>query len=351
MSAPLISICLPNLNTRPFLPQRMDTIFAQTLRDWELIVCDSHSEDGSWEFFQKFAGDKRVRLHQVPRAGVYAGWNECLRRANGQYIYIATSDDTAEPTLLETLVGALERFPDVKMASCNFTPIDEAGRPIPRSQWQTRGLGINGEEIYAEWLQKNHRRHGPSEFVATCVANHVWTTITAIVFRRRLLEQTGLFAEKKAPVNDVEWALRACLCTDTIHVAQPLATLRIHGSQASQRADSTETAALQLRMLQRTVRQFESRLPAALRTPAAERKLLWPKRAQAYNALQLHGRNIVRHPVEFVRMLGKYPGLAARHALHGFRWSRRPTVDAKAYTEQLLREFGLPPICEPVALH
>lgn len=342
MSAPEVSICLPNLNTRPFLPERMETILGQTLSNWELIVCDSHSDDGSWEFFQKFGGDKRVQLHQVPRAGLYAGWNECLRRATGQYIYIATSDDTADPKLLETLVGALERFPDAKMASCNFTPIDDAGKPIPRSAWQEPGLQINGEKIYGDWLQKNHRRRGQSEFVATCVANHVWTTITAVVFRSSLLQETGLFSEDKVPVNDVDWALRACLCTDAIHVAQPLATLRVHSSQASQKADFAETAALQVRMVERTLRMFESKLPAALQQPNAREKLLRPKRVQAYNASR--GRN-------FVWLFRQYPGLTVRHALRGFRWSCRPTVDAKAYTESLLCEFGLPPICEPVSLN
>ena len=59
---PLVSICLPSLNTHQFLEERMETIFRQTVTDWELIVCDSYSDDKSWEFFQKFKGDKRVRL-------------------------------------------------------------------------------------------------------------------------------------------------------------------------------------------------------------------------------------------------------------------------------------------------
>ena len=343
MSSPVVSICLPNLNTRPFLPQRMESILAQSLADWELIVCDSYSDDGSWEFFEKFKADRRVQLHQVPRAGVYAGWNECLRRATGQYIYIATSDDTAEAELLETLIGALVGNADAQMASCKCSFIDEAGKQL---QSGYEGVRINGEEIYGDWLRTNHRRHGASEFVATCVANHVWTTITAVLFRSSLLKETGLFAEDKSPVNDVDWALRACLCTDTIHVARPLASLRVHSTQASQRADFSTTAALQVRMVENTLRAFDSKLPAALRTAAAREKLLWPKRVRAFNALQLHGTNLFRRPFSLLRGFRDYPDLTARQAVHGFRWSRRPAVDAKAYTESLLREFGLPPICE-----
>src|SRR4051812_32858947 len=120
MSTPLISICVPNLNKARFLSARMETLLAQTFTDWEMIICDSYSDDGSWEFFQKFKNDPRVKLHQVPRAGLYAGWNECLRRASGEYINIATSDDTAEPQLLESLLEPLERRRELNLAVCDF---------------------------------------------------------------------------------------------------------------------------------------------------------------------------------------------------------------------------------------
>ncbi len=110
MSEPLVSICLPNLNTRPFLEERMETILAQTFADWELIVCDSHSEDGSWEFFQKFAGDPRIRLHQVPpRRDLRRLERMPEARAGTPYCYIATSDDTAKPPIApaKSLVSVL----------------------------------------------------------------------------------------------------------------------------------------------------------------------------------------------------------------------------------------------------
>ena len=106
---PTVSICLPTLNAQRFLEVRMATILAQTLTDWELIVCDSFSDDGTWEYFQQFKDDSRIRLYQVPKEGLYAGWNECLRRCRGEYIYIATADDTMVPECLEKMVGALER--------------------------------------------------------------------------------------------------------------------------------------------------------------------------------------------------------------------------------------------------
>ena len=130
MSTPLVSICVPNLNMRPFLEERMETLLAQTVTDWEMIISDNFSADGSWEFFQKFKGDSRVRLFQRPRAGMYANWNECLKVAKGRYVYFATSDDTAQPELLERLLAPLERRPDIQVAVSDFQRIGREGRKL-----------------------------------------------------------------------------------------------------------------------------------------------------------------------------------------------------------------------------
>ena len=102
MTTPRVSICLPNLNTRPFLAERLATIFFQTLEDWELVVCDNLSEDGAWEYFtEQAAREPRLRIQQMPREGLYANWNNCIRLARGEFVYIATSEDTMAAECLE----------------------------------------------------------------------------------------------------------------------------------------------------------------------------------------------------------------------------------------------------------
>ena len=113
----------------------MESFLAQSLTDWELIVCDSYSDDGAWEFFQKFKSDPRVHLYQVPRRGIIAGLNDCLERTKGKYIYIAPSDDTAAPQLLEHLTKPLERFSAIKIAVCDYHEIDEHGRTLSTPPW------------------------------------------------------------------------------------------------------------------------------------------------------------------------------------------------------------------------
>ena len=68
--SPTVSICVPNLNTRPFLRERFHTILDQTFQDWELLVYDSYSDDGAWEYICEIAArEPRMRAWQGPREG------------------------------------------------------------------------------------------------------------------------------------------------------------------------------------------------------------------------------------------------------------------------------------------
>src|SRR5688572_25709343 len=99
---PKISICMPNLNNRQFLPARLESIREQSCAEWELVVVDAYSSDGSWDYLlEKSRNEPRMRLYQIPPSGIYAGLNDCIRRGQGEYIYVATSDDVMAPDCLE----------------------------------------------------------------------------------------------------------------------------------------------------------------------------------------------------------------------------------------------------------
>src|SRR5438132_13902087 len=98
MGALKISILLPCLNARPYLEPRIDSLLAQVYIDWEAIVLDSGSTDGSWEFFKSIASaDPRFQLHRIPREGVYAALNRGIPLATGEFLHFATCDATMAP--------------------------------------------------------------------------------------------------------------------------------------------------------------------------------------------------------------------------------------------------------------
>jgi succinoglycan biosynthesis protein ExoO len=93
------------------------------MRDWELLVYDSYSDDGAWEFIQQRAAwDNRIRVTQGPREGPYPAWNRCLCETKAEFVYIATSDDTMAADCLEKMVVALERYRDCDLAHCPSSP-------------------------------------------------------------------------------------------------------------------------------------------------------------------------------------------------------------------------------------
>ena len=229
--SPRVSVLLPNLNNRPYLEERMETILNQTFGDWELIVVDSHSDDGAWEFFQQCAKeDPRIKLFQDSRQGIYNSWNTCIRLARGEYVYFATSDDTMEPTFLETMVKALDEHPECDLAHCKLKIIDERGQPHPsRVSWDL----FYGTLYFGDLIDKKHIRLAPHDGILYCCVRTVYTSITQLLIHRSLFDKIGLFLTNYGPVADFEWGMRASLVANIIHVPEYLATWRVRGGQAT----------------------------------------------------------------------------------------------------------------------
>lgn len=231
-SAPKVSICVPNLNTRSFLAERFESIFAQSFQDWEIIVSDNYSDDGAWEFLLELASkDERIHLAQAPREGMYANWNNCIRCARGRYVYIATSDDTMAPDCLERLVEALDGRSDCGLAHCCLTFIDANGAPIVEgNSWEnwatTRYLG--------DWIGKPHVRDKGHDTILNLVLGTAYYSITQLLIRRSIFDEAGLFRSDWGSCGDLEWQMRASLVTNTVHVPEYLATWRVHPEQATQ---------------------------------------------------------------------------------------------------------------------
>jgi glycosyltransferase involved in cell wall biosynthesis len=231
MTSPLVSVCLPNLNTRPYLQERIDTILSQTYSNWELVVSDNFSDDGSWEFLQSVAAqDSRVSIGQAPRAGLYPNWNNCLRRAKGKYVYIATSDDTMAADCLEKMVDALERHPTVDLAHCPLRTIGPRGEPVDDPKWPECTVFAHGTE---EVLNRRHLRRAPFDGMLHLTGRMVYCSITELLIRRSLFDRIGFFESRWGSVGDFNWDMKAGLVANTIHVPDTWASYRVHQTQAT----------------------------------------------------------------------------------------------------------------------
>jgi glycosyltransferase involved in cell wall biosynthesis len=238
---PLVSICMPHLNSLPFTEERLKTIAAQTLTDWELIIVDSHSDDGSLAILDRFAAaDRRVRIVQAPRDGIYTGLNRALKLASGAYIYIATSDDTMAPHCLERMAAALKQNPACGLCHCNLEIIDENSRPVGGDEaW----LQYPAQRYFGDWIQKPHIRLAPQDGLLHFGFYSVTTSLTQLLVRREVFERVGYFRTDCGPAADAEWGARAGLQENIVHVPEPLATWRRHRQQATHAAAQLQARA------------------------------------------------------------------------------------------------------------
>lgn len=227
---PTVSICLPNLNTRPFLPERFATIREQSFKDWELLVYDSYSNDGAWEYIQEQARhEPRMRAWQGPREGTPGSWNPCIRAATGEYVYIATSDDTMPPDCLEKLVAALEAYPECDVAHCRLRAIDENGAEIPGPSWHTSIFARSSGPL----VERVHVRKAPYDGLLHLIGGNVYVSITQLLIRRSLFDRIGLFESKWGSVGDFNWGMRAGLVGNVVHVPNTWGGWRLHSGQAT----------------------------------------------------------------------------------------------------------------------
>lgn len=331
---PRVSILLPNLNHRRFLEERLASILGQTFTDWELIILDSFSDDGAWEFLQAAAAaDSRIVAGQAPRDGIYPNWNRCVEQAQGEFVYFATSDDTMTPDFLAEMVTALDAHPECDLAQCCLQGIDEHGAIIP-GWWRLTGAA----RFLGDYYLRPHLRRAPYDGVLHCTMHTIYHSITQLLIRRRTFARAGLFPNQYGPGGDFCWGMKAGLNCDVIHVPKFLATWRIHAAQASTGyRESAAERALMVRMVSDALAARPPGSPAAGLAPAPLRfTYCYEYHRRAY----AESKTLLAKFRELVRLASTEPRVAAgaiRLALSG----QRHTVDRIRQARHLLNHFGL----------
>ena len=142
---PTVSVCVPTFNRARYLSVTIESVLAQTFRNYELIVCDNGSTDDTPRVVQAF-GDARIRhLRASSTLGMGANWRRGLEAARGRYCAILADDDTWAPTLLETLLAPLEDDPRADIAFCDHFIMDADGRVLEDATDDcSRGYGRAG---------------------------------------------------------------------------------------------------------------------------------------------------------------------------------------------------------------
>lgn len=211
---PQVSVITPCLNGSAYLAQAIESVRAQTLTDWELLVVDDGSSDGSQRMAAEYAaGDERiVPLVTSGHCGAAAARNLGLRAARGRFVAFLDCDDWWHPAKLGTQVDAM-RAAHAAFCAGPYTVCDAQGHPI-------RTQRVHPPLTPARCLAK--------QAVIGCLTVVVDTeALGAIQFSTRLrkVEDFALWIQ----------LLRRCERDGlaAIAIAEPLAFYRVHGGGQS----------------------------------------------------------------------------------------------------------------------
>jgi glycosyltransferase involved in cell wall biosynthesis len=209
MRAPLVSVIMPTYNRLEYLPLSVQSVFAQTLTDWELIVADDGSGDETRAYLQSLA-DPRVTVIWLPHTGQPSVvTNRALREARGEYVAFLDSDDLWLPTKLQRQLESLRTHPQRRWSYTKFAVVDASGKPLARAgrrEWPTP-TGWILEELLEE---------------VTVIAQ------PSVVVSRQWLERLGAFDEELVMCYDDELWFRLAAKSEIDGIDEPLTLVRRH---------------------------------------------------------------------------------------------------------------------------
>jgi glycosyltransferase involved in cell wall biosynthesis len=133
----LVSLCIPSFNGERFIPETLKSVLDQTLADFEVLIVDDASSDGSMTILRKVQ-DPRVRIERNSRnLGMDETWNRLVSNSSGKYVKLLCGDDLLDQDCLAKQVSALEQPANANavLAICNRRVINAAGEVVFRRKF------------------------------------------------------------------------------------------------------------------------------------------------------------------------------------------------------------------------
>jgi glycosyltransferase involved in cell wall biosynthesis len=187
----MYSICMATMNASVTLGRAIDSILIQDTDDYEIIVSDGGSTDGTLEMIGRYG--EKIHCISEPDSGIADAWNKAVRRSRGKWLYFLGADDMlASSHVLSDVAVRLEQI-DSLIAYGDVLCVNASGREVSR--------------LAPEWDADSFRRCG-------MIFSH-----QGVFHHRKLFESYGAFSSKFSIALDYEFLLRYLKDNDAIHMA------------------------------------------------------------------------------------------------------------------------------------
>lgn len=132
---PFCSVLMSVYNGRRYLSFAMDSILRQTYADFEFVVIDDGSDDGTWDVMAGYDDPRIRRIRHTANQGLTRSLNEGLAHVQGLWVARMDADDVAEPQRLERQIQQVQAAPGLVLLGANTILIDEEGREVGRKRY------------------------------------------------------------------------------------------------------------------------------------------------------------------------------------------------------------------------
>jgi glycosyltransferase involved in cell wall biosynthesis len=222
-SAPAVSICIPTYNRRDYLKETLQSVFAQTYDDYEIVIVDDGSTDGTGEMIKQLS--RSVRYYRQENAGDAAARNKLIELAAGKYLSFLDSDDLLMPDAIERMTTVMQQEAEPVIVYGPYLRIDQYGNVVGKSK----------RKLY-------------SGFVTKYLFQDILIHSCGSMFPRSALEEAGGFDTSLPVCSDYDLWLRLSLKYRFIALSGPTFKRRRHPGNLS--AGSAQNRIAELEVLQ-----------------------------------------------------------------------------------------------------
>lgn len=197
---PRVSVIVPNYNHKAYLVRRIESILNQSFQDFELILLDDFSIDGSTEVLKQYRDHSKVShlvLNKQNSGSTFAQWQKGIALAKGDFIWIAESDDLSHQDFLMTLMSSFKN--NVILSYCESMIIDENDLELNTKDWKHNLSDSKWKESYIN--------QGTKEISEALRFRNTIPNASAVIFRKDVLSEV-LIPEDKVFCGDWLFWLR-----------------------------------------------------------------------------------------------------------------------------------------------
>jgi glycosyltransferase involved in cell wall biosynthesis len=211
LDVPPVSVVMAVYNSAKVVAEAIESILHQTLTDFELILVDDGSTDGTGEILREYARqDPRIELYVQENCGLIASLNRYGRLAKGRYIARMDADDISLPSRLEKQFRFLEAHPEIGVLGTWIQDIDE--NRVLGTTWP-----VPTDSAILRWFL----------MFGNCMAH------SSVMMRRAVLECAGYYRSGALHVEDYDLWIRASEITGLANLPEVLVHYRISGHSVS----------------------------------------------------------------------------------------------------------------------